>query len=56
MTCAASLREFVDSDWTMLNARLAEHYGIGGVDGDQFVKTQLKPEDNRGGLLTHAAV
>ncbi|HYE18088.1 MAG TPA: DUF1592 domain-containing protein [Tepidisphaeraceae bacterium] len=51
-----SLREFVDSDWTMLNARLAEHYGIAGVDGDQFVKTKLKPEDRRGGLLTHAAV
>jgi hypothetical protein len=51
-----SLREFVDSDWTMLNARLAEHYGVGGVEGDGFVKTKLKAEDHRGGLLTQAAV
>ena len=28
-----SLREFLDSDWTMLNERLAGHYGIAGVAG-----------------------
>ena len=31
-----SLREFLDSDWTMLNARLAEHYGIPDVTEDRF--------------------
>ncbi len=51
-----SLREFLDSDWTMLNARLAEHYGITGATSDQFNRVALKPGDHRGGLLTQAAV
>jgi hypothetical protein len=51
-----SLREFLDSNWTMLNARLAEHYGIPGVDGDDFRRVELQPEWHRGGLLTQAAI
>ena len=49
-----SVREFLDSDWTMLNARLAEHYGIAGVQGDAFRRVALRAEDHRGGLLTQA--
>ena len=51
-----SVREFLDSDWTMVNARLAEHYGIAGVQGDAFQRVALRPEDHRGGLLTQAGV
>ena len=51
-----SLKEFIDSDWTMLNARLAEHYGIAGVNGDAFRKVSLAPGDHRGGVLTQASV
>lgn len=51
-----SLREFIDSDWTMVNARLAEHYGMSNVDGDQMRRVVLNPGDHRGGLLTQAAV
>jgi mono/diheme cytochrome c family protein len=51
-----SLREFLDSDWTMLNARLAEHYEIPNVTEDRFQRVVLRPEDHRGGLLTQAAV
>ncbi|HLY09798.1 MAG TPA: DUF1592 domain-containing protein [Planctomycetota bacterium] len=51
-----SLREFLDSDWTMLNARLAEHYGIAGVEGDQFRRVSLAPDAHRGGLLTQASI
>jgi Protein of unknown function (DUF1592)/Protein of unknown function (DUF1588)/Protein of unknown function (DUF1585)/Protein of unknown function (DUF1587)/Protein of unknown function (DUF1595)/Planctomycete cytochrome C len=51
-----SLREFLDSDWTMLNARLAEHYEIPNVTEDRFHRVSLRPEDHRGGLLTQAAV
>jgi mono/diheme cytochrome c family protein len=51
-----SLREFLDSDWTMLNARLAEHYGISGVEGDAFRRVSLAPETHRGGLLTQASI
>jgi mono/diheme cytochrome c family protein len=52
----ASLREFLDSDWTLMNERLAKHYGIGGVRGETMQRVSLKPEDHRGGLLTQAAI
>ena len=52
----ASLREFLDSDWTMLNERLATHYDIAGVHGEAMQRVSLKPEDHRGGLLTQAAI
>lgn len=51
-----SLREFLDSNWTMLNPRLADHYQIACPSSDGFTRVELKPEDHRGGLLTQAAV
>jgi len=51
-----SLLEFVDSDWTMLNERLAKHYGVPGVAGNDFRKVRLPPGSHRGGVMTHASV
>ncbi len=51
-----SLSEFLDSDWTLLNERLATHYGIPGPRGDKLQRVTLKPEDHRGGLLTQGAI
>lgn len=51
-----SLCEFLDSDWTVLNERLATHYGIPGIRGDALQRVTLKPDDHRGGLLTQASV
>lgn len=51
-----SIANFLDSDWTMLNGRLAQHYGISGVDGETMQRFALKPEDHRGGLLTQASI
>jgi hypothetical protein len=51
-----SLLDFVDSDWTYLNQRLAQHYGIDGVEGTEMRKVALRPEDGRGGVLAHGAV
>jgi hypothetical protein len=51
-----SLLDFVDSDWTMLNERLAEHYGIPGVVGNEFRKVKLPAESHRGGVMTQASV
>ncbi len=51
-----SLTNFIASDFTMLNGRLAKHYGIPGVSGWEFRKVQLPPESHRGGLLTMASV
>jgi len=51
-----SVMNFVASDFTMLNGRLARHYGIAGVDGWEFQKTPLPPDSHRGGVLTMASV
>lgn len=51
-----SLLEFVDSDWSILNERLARHYGIPGVEGNDFRKVPLPPGCHRGGVLTQASV
>lgn len=51
-----SLTNFVSSDFTMLNGRLAKHYGIPDVEGWEFRKTSLPPESHRGGVLTMASV
>ena len=52
----AGVGEFLDSDWTMLNERLAAHYGIAGVTGESMRRVALAPEDHRGGLLTQASI
>jgi hypothetical protein len=51
-----SLTNFVDSDFAMLNARLAKHYGIPGPDGFAFRKAAISPGRHRGGVLTQASV
>ncbi|HEX8911090.1 MAG TPA: DUF1592 domain-containing protein [Humisphaera sp.] len=51
-----SLLNFVDSDFAMLNSRLARHYGIDGVDGMNVRKVKLPPGSVRGGVMTQAAV
>jgi len=51
-----SLREFLASDWTMLNARLAMHYQMPPPKDAGLQRVALRPEDHRGGLLTHAGV
>ncbi len=47
---------FIDSDWTMANARLCDFYGLPEPKTDGFQRVSLKPEDHRGGLLTTGAV
>ena len=51
-----SLLNFVDSDFTFLNERLAKHYGISGVAGHAMRKVALPPESHRGGVMTMGAV
>jgi hypothetical protein len=51
-----SVLEFVHSDWSMLNGRLAEHYGIPGVKKQHFRKVLLPAGAHRGGVLTQASV
>jgi mono/diheme cytochrome c family protein len=49
-----SILEFLDSRFTYLNERLAKHYGIDGVKGDEFRRVMLT-SDQRGGLLRQAS-
>lgn len=51
-----SVMDFLHADYALVNQRLAQHYGISGINGNRFQKVQLKPEDNRGGLLTMAGL
>jgi Protein of unknown function (DUF1588)/Protein of unknown function (DUF1587)/Protein of unknown function (DUF1592)/Protein of unknown function (DUF1585)/Protein of unknown function (DUF1595)/Planctomycete cytochrome C len=46
--------EFVDSDYTFLNATLAKHYGISDVNGDEMRRVELSADSVRGGVLTQA--
>ena len=50
------LTEFVDSDWSYLNQRLAQHYGISDVDGGQLRRVPLPADSHRGGILTQASI
>ncbi len=50
-----SILDLLDSDYTFVNAQLAEHYGIKGVTGDQFRRVSLT-DRRRGGVLTQASV
>jgi len=51
-----SLTNFASSDFSIINERLATHYGIPGVEGLEFRKVTLPPESHRGGVLTMAGV
>jgi len=50
------ITNFVSSDFTFVNARLAKHYGIPGVEGMNIRKVTLPPDIHRGGLLTMASI
>jgi hypothetical protein len=43
--------DFLDSDFVIVNERLAKHYGIDGVEGDQFRRVPAPADDRRGGVL-----
>ena len=49
------ISEFLDADFTFVNAPLAKHYGIDGVRGEEFRRIELDTPQ-RGGVLSHASV
>lgn len=52
-----SVVNVVDSDFSVLNQRLADHYGISGVRGHEEFRIVPLPDDSiRGGVLTQASV
>jgi mono/diheme cytochrome c family protein len=51
----ASVLDLMRADYTFLNERLAEHYGIDGVFGDAFRRVTLH-DPNRRGLLGQGSI
>lgn len=51
-----SILNFIHSDYTLANERLARHYGLEGVYGNHFRRVSLNPGHRRGGLLTQSGL
>ena len=50
-----SVLELLTADYTFVNERLARHYDIPGIYGNEFRRVTL-PDDHRRGLLGHASL
>lgn len=50
------ITSFLDSDFVVVNERLAKHYGIAGVEGPEFRRAAVRPEHHRGGVLGMAGL
>lgn len=51
-----SVSHVIDSDFTILNERLAEHYGLDFGIQTGLRKVPLSPDRHRGGIITQASV
>ena len=49
-----SMEHFIDSDFVMVNDRLARFYGLPAVEGHEFVPVKLPKNSERGGLVAQA--
>ncbi len=50
------ITDFLDSTFVVVNERLAKHYGIEGVTGDEFRRVPAPADDRRGGVLGMAGI
>ena len=50
-----SVFDLLEADYTFLNERLARHYGIPGVNGEDFRRVTY-PDNRRRGLLGHGSI
>ncbi len=51
-----SVIDFLHSDYAIVNERLAQHYGLPNVVGNEYRRVSLLPEHRRGGFLTQAGL
>ncbi len=51
-----SVLDFVNASYTFVNERLAQHYGIPGIQGGDFQKVDWPAGSLRRGILTHGSV
>ena len=52
----SSVLEFINSDYSVVNERLANHYGIPDVQGNHFRRVASPQQFHRGGILTQAGM
>jgi hypothetical protein len=50
-----SILDFLTARFTFVNGRLAEHYGIDGIEGDEFQRINFA-DNRRSGVLTHSSI
>ena len=50
-----SIEDLLSADFTFVNSRLAEHYGINGIESNEFERVSLA-DTHRSGVLTHASI
>lgn len=51
-----SVLDFIHADYTLVNERLAVHYGIKDIYGNEFRLVELDANSQRGGLLTQSGL
>jgi hypothetical protein len=51
-----SIVDLLDADFTFVDERLAEHYGIPGIRGSRMRRIQLPPDSPRRGLLGQGSI
>ncbi|MBI3466555.1 MAG: DUF1592 domain-containing protein, partial [Planctomycetes bacterium] len=51
-----SILELLDGRFSYINSRLADHYGVVGIETDEFRRVDWKPADPRAGVLTQASI
>jgi hypothetical protein len=50
------LKNFIDSDFIVINERLARFYDIPNIKGDEFRKVKVPSGIERGGIMTQASI
>jgi hypothetical protein len=50
-----SVFDLYSADYTFVNERLAKHYGIMGVTGEEFRRVEY-PDETRSGIMGHASI
>jgi hypothetical protein len=51
-----SVMNFIDSDFAIVNERLAKHYDLPGIHGTEMRKVALPEDSVRGGVMTQGAI
>ena len=51
-----SVLDFLEGRFTFANERLAKHYGLGGISGEEFQRVNFTGEQRRSGVLTQASI